>query len=254
MGIIFLSSAGLQHGVVGSVLLQEGTVSPTSHHDGEFESTSPDARGANAVVNDHPPKPYRVVPEFDSSIEAIKCSWKVKRLHLCDYICKHSTKTISKDIKISCCQQGTAKKGRKLGKTCDVKVTFHLSPYGVGPDEGRFMSLEVGVRVDHKCPQLKDMATLHLKITTRLPSTEFVSVRTATNPLEDFVINNFIPHEVVINQNSKFIEFVVETYLNFDLPHVSVSMSKEEEKLMNSLMVMDGRGGESSDHDQFVFT
>ena len=100
--------------------------------------------------------------------------------------------------------------------------------------------MKVGIHVDRKCPQLKDMATLHLKITTRLPSTEFVSERTATNRLEDFVINNFIPHEVVINQDSKCIEFAIETYLNFDLHHVSVDMSAEEEKeLMESLAVMD---------------
>ena len=222
-------------------------------HGGEFESISLDAGGASATVNGHPPRSSGFVPEFDSNVEAIKCSWKEKRLHLCDCICKHSSKMMSKEMKISCSQQGAPKKGRKLGKGCDVKLTFRLCPYGVGPDEGRFMSMKVGVHVDHKCPQLKDMARLHLKITTRLPSTEFVSVRTATNHLEDFVINNFIPHEVVINQYSKCIEFAIETYLNFDLQHLSVDMSPEEEKeLMNSLAVIDDPVSESNDQFEHV--
>lgn len=252
----FLPSVEIQRGTNGSVLLQEGTVPPSAAavpcHDGDTIGLDPG--GASAAVNGRPPRSSRFVPEFDSNVEAInKCLWKEKRLHLCDCICKHSSKTISRDMKISCSQQGAAKKCRKLGKACDVKLTFRLCPYGVGSDEGRFMSMKVCVHVDRKCPQLKGMATLHLKITTRLPSTEFVSVRTATNQLEDFVINNFIPHEVVINQSSKCIEFAIETYLNFDLQHVSVHMSADEEKeLIASLAVLDDPGSESNDQFEHI--
>ena len=95
-------------------------------HEGEFESINVGTEGASAAINSGPPKSSRFVPEFDSSVEAIKCSWKEKRLHLCECICKHSTKMMSKDMKISCSQQGAAKKGRRLGKACAVKLTIRL--------------------------------------------------------------------------------------------------------------------------------
>ena len=246
--------------MTGTTSSQDDTPSPsaTALSDNDvFDSGVPDttSSGASAAGGSLPSsRPSRYTPEFDSSVNSTKFTWKEKRLHLCEYICKHSHKTLSKDVKLSSTRQGAgaAKRCRRQGRCDGIKLTFHLSPYGIGCDEGRFMSMKVGVRVDHKCPQLKEMATLHIKITTKLPATEFVSVRTASNRLEDFTITNFIPHEVIINQYSKHVEFVIEAYLNFDLHHISMDMSEAEEKeLMSSLSVIDDDfGGDSN--EQFV--
>ena len=161
----------------------------------------------------------------------MKLTWKVKRLNLCEHICKHSTKDISKELKLSGGRQGTPRRSKS---GCDpVKLTFRLYPYGFGRDEGSFMSMRVCVRVDPKM-YLKDMAVVHLKITTKLPPGGFITVRTASNCLEDFVLNDFIPHDIIINQSSKNVEFLIEAYLTYD--HIKVDKAKE---LMNSITTLD---------------
>ena len=152
--------------------------------------------------------------EFDSAINSTKVMWKVKRLNLCEIICKHSGKDVSKDLKLSSTSHGTPNRCRKFGNN-GVKLVFHLYPYGFGPDEGRFMSMRVCARVDQEM-YLKDVATVHLKVTTKLPPGEFVTVRTAANKLEDFVLSNLIPHDIIINQSSKNVEFLIEAYLTYD--------------------------------------
>ena len=118
-----------------------------------------------------------------------------------------------------------------------MKLTFRLYPYGFGRDEGSFMSMKVCVRVDPKM-YLKDMATVHLKVTTRLPPGEFVTVRTAANSLEDFVLNDFIPHDIVINENSKIVEFLVEAYLTYDGLKTDMP-DTEADDLMDSITALD---------------
>ena len=192
--------------------------------------------------------PSRPAPDFDPSVESTKVVWKVKRLTLCERICKHSSKVVTKDVKLLV-SNARSRKARNLGRTCDyVKLVFQLCPYGIGKDESSFMSMKVGVRLDQKCAHLREMATLHLKITTSLPPTDFVTVKTASGSLEDFVINDFIPFDVVINQDSKNVEFLIEAYLNFDLHHVRKDMSMEEEKeLMDSLTPLDDHHGNGED-------
>ena len=99
------------------------------------------------------------------------------------------------------------------------------------------MSMRVCVRVDPKM-YLKDMATVHLKVTTRLPPGEFVTVRTAANSLEDFVLNDFIPHDIIISQTSKNVEFLIEAYLTYDSVTVDMPDTKTEE-LMDSITALD---------------
>lgn len=136
-----------------------------------------------------------------------------------------------KEMKLSCSRpKHYKKKALRLGRSFNnVKLTFHLAPYGVGPDSGRFMSMKVSVHVDQKCPQLKEMALLHLKITTTLPHTDFVTVKTVSNQLEDFVVNDFVPHEIIINQACKNVDFSIEAYLTFG--SLDLSEADEEELL-----------------------
>ena len=108
------------------------------------------------------------------------------------------------------------------------------------------MTVAVGVHVDRGCPQLKEMATLHLKITSRFPPTEFVTVKTAANRLEDFVLYDFIPHDVVISHNSKNVELCIQTYLTF----VNAGVSEEEEKKIMDSMDLEVEGDDID--DQFV--
>ena len=188
-----------------------------------------------------------LIPEFDSKVQATSVTWKVKRLNLCEGICKHSSRSLTKDVKLPCTQWSTPRKCRRLRKNCDpIKLTFHLTPYGIGQDQGSFMTVAVGVHVDRECPQLKEMATLHLKITSRFPPTEFVTVKTAANRLEDFVLYDFIPHDVVINQNSKNVELCIQTYLTF----VNAGVSEEEEKKIMDSMDLEDVGDDID--DQFV--
>ena len=119
---------------------------------------------------------------------------------------------------------------------------FRLYPYGFGRDEGSFMSMRVCVRVDPKM-YLRDMAIVHLKITTRLPPGEFVTVRTASNSLEDFVLNDFIPHDVIINQGSKNVEFLIEAYLTYD----GLKPDTEAKELIDSITALDDGNG-----DEFI--
>jgi hypothetical protein len=84
---------------------------------------------------------------------------------------------------------------------------------------------------------LKDVATVHLKVTTRLPPGEFVTVRTAANSLEDFVLNDFIPHDIIINQTSKMVEFLIEAYLTYDGGKVVMPDTKGEE-LIDSITAL----------------
>ena len=199
--------------------------------------------------------PSRPALDFDPSVESTKITWKVKRLTLCEYICKHSSKVVTKDIKLPTSSSGSSKRHRNLRRRCDnVKLVFQLCPYGIGKDESSFMSMRVCVNLDQRCAPLRDMATVHLKITASLPPTDFVTVKTASNALEDFVINDFIPFDVIINTNAKNVEFTIEAYLNFDLHHVRKDLSFEEEKeLIDSLKPLDdNHHGNDDDDDQFV--
>ena len=170
--------------------------------------------------------------------------WKVKRLNLCELICKHSSKDVSKELKLYSACQGTPRRNRRSGDP--VKLTFHLYPYGFGRDEGSFMSMRVCVRIDPKM-YLKDMATIHLKITTRLPPGEFVTVRTASNSLEEFVLYDFIPHDIIINQGSKNVEFLIEAYLTYDSVQVDVADDGGDKELMGSVTVIEDENPEICD-------
>ena len=93
------------------------------------------------------------------------------------------------------------------------------------------------MRVDPRM-YLKDMAVVHLKITTKLPPGEFITIRMASNSLEDFVLDDFIPHDIIINQGSKNVEFLIEAYLTYDYIKVDMLDTKAKE-LMDSITPLD---------------
>ena len=226
--LIISSTGGPHHVAAGSLTAKNDAPSPTV-----TGSPSHDGHDINCAGNPPPVKPTKHVPDFDPNAKATKLVWKVKRLALCDPICKHSSKEVSKDFRMS---GSHARVRRRSGGPGDhIKLTFRLSPYGLGKDTGSFMSMKVCVHVDEKASQLREMAVLHLRITTKLPPTEFITVRDASNSLEDFVINDFIPHDIIINHGSKSVEFMIEAYLTHDRGN----MSAADEQLMNSCTVID---------------
>ena len=256
----FFPVGGHSHQLPGSLTLQDNLQSflpsPTN---GQASPVAPqdDGNPANSAPAPAPappakppssqkPSPSKHAPtEFDSTVDATKLSWKVKRLQLCEIICKHSARDVSKELKLCTTRRGTTRRNRRPG--CDpVKLTFRLYPYGFGRDEGSFMSMRVCVRVDSKM-FLKDVAKVHLKVTTRLPPGEFVTVRTASNSLEDFVLNDFIPHDIIINESSKIVEFLIEAYLTYD--GISVDMPDAEAKdLIDSITALD----DASEEGEFM--
>ena len=128
---------------------------------------------------------------------------------------------------------------------------FRLYPYGFGRDEGSFMSMRVCVRVNPKM-YLRDMAIVHLQITTRLPPGEFITVRTASNSLEDFILNDFIPHDIVINQGSKNVEFLIEAYLTYDGLKVDMPDTEAKELIDSITALDDGNDDEFMDLGDIV--
>ena len=138
------------------------------------------------------------------------------------------------------------KRCRRGGGGDSVKLTFRLYPYGFGRDEGSFMSMRVCVRVDPRM-YLRDMATVHLKVTTRFPPGEFVTVRTAANSLEDFVLNDFIPHDIVISETSKTVEFLIEAYLTYDNVTVDNIPDTNTDELIDSITALD-----DGNEDEFI--
>ena len=227
----------------GSLTLQDNAQSSSASATSLPQQTT-QSNGDTATSDPTPtklPSPLKSsskqVPEFDSSVEAMKLTWKLKRLYLCELICKHSPKDFSKELKLSNAHRGTPKRRRRSSGD-PVKLTFHLYPHGFGRDEGSFMSMRVCVRVDSKM-YLKDMAAVHLRITTKLPPSEFVTVRTTSNSLEDFVLNDFIPHDIIINQTSKNVEFLIEAYLTYDT--VRGERSAAEKEFMDSLTLIEDK-------------
>ena len=97
-----------------------------------------------------------------------------------------------------------------------VKLAFKLRPNGIGHDTGNAMTLEVTVTVKQGCSELKEMAQLKMNIKTQIGE-EFISVKELTQRLENFLVHDFLPHEVVQQTHGKYTEIEFEGSISFNI-------------------------------------
>ena len=97
-----------------------------------------------------------------------------------------------------------------------VKLAFKLHPNGIGHDTGNAMTLEVTVTVKQGCSELKEMAQLKMNIKTQIGE-EFISVKELTQRLENFLVHDFLPHEVVQQTHGKYTEIEFVASISFDI-------------------------------------
>ena len=132
--------------------------------------------------------------------------WKIKREEIGTHILKHTNKSFAKELKM-----------KVDGYRCrPVKLAFKLHPNGIGHDTGNAMTLEVTVTVKQRCSELKEMAQLKMNIKTRIGK-EFISVKELTQRLENFLVHDFLPHEVVQQTHGKYTEIEFEGSISFDI-------------------------------------
>ena len=93
--------------------------------------------------------------------------------------------------------------------------TLVLSP-SIGHDTGNAMTLEVTVTVKQGCSELKEMAQLKMNIKTQIGE-EFISVKELTQRLENFLVHDFLPHEVVQQTHGKYTEIEFVGSISFDI-------------------------------------
>ena len=133
-------------------------------------------------------------------------SWKIKREEIGTHILKHTNKSFAKELKM-----------KVDGYRCrPVKLAFKLHPNGIGHDTGNAMTLEVTVTVKQRCSELKEMAQLKMNIKTQIGK-EFISVKELTQRLENFLVHDFLPHEVVQQTHGKYAEIEFEGSISFDI-------------------------------------
>ena len=97
-----------------------------------------------------------------------------------------------------------------------VKLVFKLHPNGIGHDTGNAMTLEVTVTVKQGCSELKEMAQLKMNIKIQIGD-EFISVKELTQRLENFLVHDFLPHEVVQQTHGKYTGIEFEGSISFDI-------------------------------------
>ena len=148
--------------------------------------------------------------------------WKLNRKEICSFADRQSNRVFSKEFKLQV--DGCGSK--------PVKLILKLHVSGLGHDKGNAVSLGVLVKVEERCRQLKDTAMLNLLVATRMGKVgqeEFISGKETKKPLDNFVLNDFMPHEVLRQCQSNFIEMEAEAFLTFDREDINVvSLDNEE--------------------------
>lgn len=118
-------------------------------------------------------------------------------------ITKHTKKTFTKDFRVMV----DGYQGRP------VKLALNLYPNGVGRDADKAMTLEVLVKVERRCSELKEMAQLRLSINI-LIGKNLVSAKQPTQPLEDFIVYDFLPHEIITQTHARHIDMQFEGWIS----------------------------------------
>lgn len=141
--------------------------------------------------------------------------WCISRTELGERIIRHSNKAFIKG------QFSLSADGIKWRFKKPVTLVFKLYPDGIGQDENQSVSLEV--LVECRSSDLKLLGTLNLDVLTSMQERrEFVSSKSIQNPLKNFVIHDFLPHEVVTHGKCQFIHFTVEAFISFGAPDIAV--------------------------------
>ena len=132
-------------------------------------------------------------------------SWKMKREDIGTHIVKHTKKMFTKDFRL-----------KVDGYRCrPVKLALRLYPNGISHDTSNAMTLEVLVTVERRCSELKEMARLRMNVKI-LIGEEFLSVKELKQPLENFTVHDFLPHEIVTQTHARHIEMQFEGFLSYD--------------------------------------
>ena len=158
------------------------------------------------TLSQEPPLQGTVQEELQRGIPKTSLSWKIKREEIGTRILKHMNKSFTKELKM-----------KVDGYRCKpVKLAFRLHPNGIGHDSGNAMTLEVAVTVRQRCSELKEMAQLRMDIKTQIGQ-EFVSVKELTQRLENFLVHDFLPHEIIQQTHAKYTEIEFEGCIIFDI-------------------------------------
>ncbi len=134
-------------------------------------------------------------------------AWKLKREELCKSVFSHKQKCYTKDFMMKV----------DGAKSKPVKVTLKLYANGIESDTNNSMTM--GVLVTAEEVQVRDTAMLNLTLLTRMgpeEQEEFISSKEVRESLGNFVIYDFMPHEVLKRCHSKYVEIVPSVHLTFD--------------------------------------
>ena len=140
-----------------------------------------------------------------NSLPKATLSWRMKREEIGTHIVKHTKKTFTKDFRLKV--DGY--------RSRPVKLVLRVSPNGVGHDRGNAMSLEVLVTVERRYSELKEMARLRMNVKI-LIGEEFISVKELNQPLENFTVHDFLPHEIITQTHARHVEMQFEGCLSYD--------------------------------------
>ncbi len=97
-----------------------------------------------------------------------------------------------------------------------VKIALKLYPNGLRADTNNSMTL--GILIE-SVPQVQDTAMINLTLLTRIgpeDQEEFLSSKELKRNLENFVVYDFMPHEIVKCCHAKYVEIFVSAHLVFD--------------------------------------
>jgi len=127
----------------------------------------------------------------------------MKRIEILTLITKRTKKTFTKDFRVMV----DGHQGRP------VKLVLNFYPNGVGRDADKAMTLEVLVKVERKCSELKEIAQLKLNSNTVIGK-KLVSAKQLTRPLENFIVYDFLPHEIITQTHARHIDMQFEGFIN----------------------------------------
>ena len=144
---------------------------------------------------------------IDFSTQKTTEKWKIRRACVCTHICKHSEKAFTKEMKVKV----------DGDKRNTIKMTLKLIPAGDGRDTDSSCTLIVSINVSKKLEYLKGTAMLLLRIKATFdPPEEFETTKIFKKPLQNFIVNDFLPHEVIKNSHSTHLNIHTEACLCYD--------------------------------------
>jgi len=127
----------------------------------------------------------------------------MKKKEIRKHITKQTKKTFTNDFRVKV----DGYRGRP------VKLELRLCPNGIGCDVDNSMTLEVLVTVERRCLELKEIAQLRMNVKIVIGK-EWVFVKELTQHLENFIVYDFLPHEIITQTHARHIDMQFEGFIN----------------------------------------